>query len=76
MLKKTGLFDKVATQITQLRRLLRINRLGIVLKDYITFIKKKDKKIRDFFDIFFKTVMLCTDINDLLAYFMQLNVIK
>lgn len=48
----------------------------LVMKDYIGFIKKVNRKRRDFFDLFFKTVMLLCDINDMLAYLMQLRVIK
>lgn len=48
----------------------------MVLKDYVGFAKKANKKMRDFFDVFFKTVMLTCDINDMLAYLMQLRVIE
>ena len=47
-----------------------------VIKDLTAFIKKADKKKRDFFDMFFRLVMLFSDINDILLYFMQLKVIK
>ena len=76
LIAQAGLFDKFSSQITQLRRLLRFNRMLSVIKDLTAFIKKADKKKRDFFDMFFRLVMLFSDINDILLYFMQLKVIK
>lgn len=69
-------FDKLTTQITQLRRLLRINRVLILMKDFISHIHKTKKNRRDIFEIFFKSVMLFCDINDILLYLMQLNIIR
>lgn len=69
-------FDKLTTQITQLRRLLRINRVLILMKDFISYIHKTKKNRRDIFEIFFKSVMLFCDINDILLYLMQLNIIR
>ncbi len=69
-------FDKLTAQITQLRRLLRVNRVLILMKDFISYIHKKQKNRRDIFEIFFKSVMLFCDINDILLYLMQLNIIQ
>lgn len=69
-------FDKMATQITQLRRLLRINRMLILLKEFKSLFSKKNKTKRDAFELFFKLVMLFCDINDMLLYLMQLNLIQ
>ena len=68
--------DKLAGQIGQLRRLLRLNRLGTNIKDYVNFPMKKNKTLRDYFDLSFKAIMLCSDSLDTIAYLMQLQVIK
>lgn len=69
-------FDKLAGQVTQLRRLLRINRMLMLVKDFKSLMTKTNKTKRDLFDFFFKSVMLFCDINDMLLYLMQLNVIQ
>lgn len=76
MISLLSKFDKFTGQVTQLRRLLRVNRILAIIKDYVGFIKKTNRKGRDFFDLFFKTVMLTCDIHDMLAYLMQLKVIR
>ena len=73
---QTGLFDKMSAQITLLRRLLRFNRILLFMRDLVNFFKKKCKTNRDHFDMFFKLVMLFSDINDILLYFMHLRVFK
>ena len=40
LLKEKGKMDKLAAQIGQLRRLLRLNRFGANIKDFINFFKK------------------------------------
>lgn len=69
-------FDKLAGQVTQLRRLLRINRMLMLVKDFKSLMTKTNKTKRDLFEFFFKSVMLFCDINDMLLYLMQLNVIQ
>ena len=76
VLQEKGKFDKLAGQIGQLRRLLRLNRLGSNIRDYVNFPSKKNKTARDFFDFSFKAVMLCSDALDTIAYLMQLEVLK
>ena len=56
--------------------MLRFNRLGANVKDYIKFPDKKCKTGRDYFDVCFKALMLCEDTMDVIAYLMQLKVIK
>lgn len=73
---QTALFDKMSTQITLLRRLLRFNRILIFARDLVNFVKKEHKTNRDYFDMFFRLVMLFSDVNDILLYFMHLRVLK
>lgn len=63
-------------QIGNLRRLLRLNRLGTVLKDWRNFIIKEDKKPREIFDSCFKIIMFLTDLSDTIMYLMQQKVFK
>ena len=62
-------------ELGQLRRLLRINRLGFSYKELASLWLKEKWSRRNLFDIFFKLLMTFTDINDLLAYLMQLKLI-
>lgn len=68
--------DKLAMQLGQLRRLLRFNRFGSILRDYVKFPNAQNKTARDFFDMGFKLLMFATDVLDILAYLMELKVIK
>lgn len=67
--------DKLAGQIGNLRRLLRLNRLGAILKDWIKFAMKKKHTSREIFDCCFKVIMFLCDTADTLLYLMQHKVI-
>ena len=68
--------DKLAMQLGQLRRLLRFNRFGSILRDYAKFPNAQNKTARDFFDMGYKLLMFAIDVLDIHAYLMELKVIK
>jgi hypothetical protein len=55
---KVLLLDKFSAEITQIRRLLRIDRVTLLVKEYAAFFKKKELSGIDKFIIIFKTMIL------------------
>lgn len=68
--------DKFSAEIMQIRRLLRIDRVTLLVKEYAAFFKKKDLSRTDKFMIIFKTMILLQDLTDLYSFMIQLKVIK
>lgn len=60
----------------QLRRLLRLDRLCLIFKEYVGYLKKKRLSTFDRFMIVFRTMLLCEDIHDVIAFLIQLRVLK
>jgi len=60
----------------QIRRLLRIDRVTLLVKEYATFFKMNERSKTDKFMIIFKTMILIQDLTDLYSFLIQLKVIK
>lgn len=66
--------EKLSAEIGQLRRLLRCDRLLMIVKEYANLSKKGRLNKIDKFMIIFKAMILFSDLNDLLAFLVQLKV--
>lgn len=68
--------EKFGSEIGQLRRLLRCDRLLMILREYTAFYKKERLSKVDKFMVLFKAMILFGDANDILAYLLHLRVLK
>ena len=66
--------EKVSAEIGQLRRLLRCDRVLMIVKEYVSMSKKGRLSKIDKFMLLFKAMILFSDLNDLLAFLVQLRV--
>jgi hypothetical protein len=73
---KVSSLDKLSAEIMQIRRLLRVDRLTTLVKEFTSYLKNKDLKTSDKFMIMFKVMIMIQDITDLYSLFIQLKVIK
>lgn len=68
--------EQLAAEIGQLRRLLRIDRLLLILRDYHGYLGKEKITFGDYYLLFFKALLVVEDMHDLVAFFIQLKIIK
>ena len=73
---KVSSLDKLSAEIMQIRRLLRIDRLISLVKEFAGFSKKKDLKTSDKCMIMFKVLLMIQDLTDLFSHLIQLKAIK
>lgn len=66
--------EKLSAEVGQLRRLLRCDRLLMIIREFISMGKKGRLSKMDKFMILFKAMILFGDLNDLLAFMVQLRV--
>ena len=59
-----------------MRRLLRVDRFFLILRDYIGYIKKRKLNKIDWFLFILKGTLLIADFNDARAYLIQLNILS
>jgi len=69
-------WDKLSGEIGQIRRLLRIDRLTMLAKEFLGFFKKKEMTTSDRCMIIFKAMIFIQDLTDLYSYMIQLKVIR
>lgn len=62
-------------EIGQLRRLLRVDRFCLVVRDYVESVKKEEMNGFDWFMVAFRALLLLEDCSDMLAYLIQIGVI-
>jgi hypothetical protein len=68
--------EQLASEIGQLRRLLRIDRLLLILRDYHGYLEKQTITFGDYYLLFFKALLVFEDMHDLTAFLIQLKIIK
>lgn len=66
--------EKLSGEVGQLRRLLRCDRLLMIVKEFINMGRKGRLSKMDKFMVAFKAMILFGDLNDLLAFLVQLRV--
>jgi len=69
-------WDKLSGEIGQIRRLLRIDRLTMLAKEFTGFFKKKELTTSDKFMIILKAMILIQDLTDLYSFMIQLKVLR
>lgn len=62
-------------ELGQLRRLLRVDRFCLVVRDYVALGKKEEMSGVDWFMVAFRVLLLLEDCSDMLAYLIQMGVI-
>lgn len=75
LLAKADRFNSFSKELTQLRRILRMNRISANCRDLKKISEKPTITIRSIYDVIFKLIMMGTDLNDTFVYLMQLKVI-
>ena len=68
--------DKISGEIGQIRRLLRIDRLMMLVKEFIGFFRKTKLTKTDKCMMLFKAMIMLEDLSDLLIFLIQLKVVK
>lgn len=63
-------------EIGQLRRLLRVDRFCLVIRDYVDAVKKEEMTGVDWFMVAFRALLVLEDCSDMLAYLIQMGVIR
>ena len=59
-----------------MRRLLRVDRVLMMIKEFSAFAKKKHSSFADKLLMIFKIMLLAEDFTDLTAYLMQMKVMS
>lgn len=67
--------DRLAAELGQLRRLLRVDRILLVFKDLVGYAKKRKLSRFDTFFIPFKLMILIEDFTDMRLFMNQLAII-
>lgn len=68
--------EKLAGEIGQMRRLLRVDRLFQIVKDFVGYACKKKLRNMDRFMLLFKSMILVGDVSDLTAFLVQLKLMR
>jgi hypothetical protein len=68
--------EKLGGEIGQVRRLLRVDRVLMLLKEFAAFSKKKHSSLSDKMMIIFKIMILLEDVTDLAAFLIQLKMLR
>lgn len=59
-----------------MRRLLRIDRLVLIVKDYLHYAKRKKLSNFDYFLVVFKAMLFLEDFTDMKAFLIQLGLLN
>jgi hypothetical protein len=68
--------EKVGAEIGQLRRLLRFDRVLMIVKEHVGFYQKGRMTKIERIMVLFKIMIVFGDISDILSFFLQLKVIS
>jgi hypothetical protein len=68
--------ERIAGELGQLRRLLRVDRLCMVIRDYFGSMRKERLSGLDYFMLLFRALLLFEDCSDALAFLVQLGVLR
>ena len=66
----------MSAEIGQLRRLLRVDRFCLVLRDYAEAVKKEEMGGLDWFMVGFRALLVLEDCSDMLAYLIQMGALR
>lgn len=68
--------ERISAELGQLRRLLRVDRICLVVRDYWMSANKEKLGGKDYFMTAFRAVLLLEDCSDVTAYLLQLGVLQ
>lgn len=68
--------ERMSLELGQFRRLLRVDRLCLVGRDTLACLKKDRLMKKDYLMTIFRGVLVTLDCSDVLAYLIQLKVVK
>lgn len=74
--KNLKVAERLGLEIGQLRRLLRVDRFCLVVRDYVESVRKEEMSGVDWFMVGFRALLLLEDCSDMLAYLIQMGVIN